>query len=136
MDWFSNLRTSVTGLQASRARLDCVSNNLANAESSAPSDELVFRPQRVLQREETQDSEGYRGLGTSYQVQNSELPPRLDFWPSHPDADANGMVRFPDIDVVQEMTELMAAKKAYELSVATYNEGRHIFQKTLEIGKE
>lgn len=130
MDWFSTMRTAVSGLDASRLRMDCATNNLANADNSAPDDASTFMAQRVYLEENTENQ------GVKSQVFRPNLPPRLEYLPGHPDADAQGMVRFPDIDVVQEMTDLMAARRAYEIGLATLNESRHIFGKTLEIGKE
>jgi flagellar basal-body rod protein FlgC len=134
MDWFSGLKTSLTGLQASRSRLDAVTENLVHAESSSPDDAGTYQVQRVRLREVKEDHQA--GRGVAWEKTKLSLPPRLDYWPNHPDADANGMVRFPDIDLVQEMTEMMAARKAYEIGVNTFNEGRHMFLKTLDIGRE
>ncbi|MFN8613167.1 MAG: flagellar basal body rod C-terminal domain-containing protein [Vulcanimicrobiota bacterium] len=130
MDWFAPLRTSVSGLEASRARLNAATNNLANADNSAPDDASVYQRQLVQLQENKQLG------GVSATPVNQVGPPRIEFLPGHPDADEHGMVRFPEIDTVEEMTELMAARRAYETGIATYNEGRHMFNKTLEIGKE
>ena len=130
MDWFAPLNTSLTGLEASRARLTAATNNLANADNSAPDNASVYQRQMVKLQENSE------GQGVSATTVNVVGPPRIEFNPGHPDADEYGMVRFPEIDTVEEMTELMAARRAYETGIATYNEGRHMFNKTLEIGKE
>ncbi len=130
MDWFASLNTSMSGVEASRARLNAATNNLANADNSAPDNASVYQRQMV-QLQESKD-----GQGVSSNTVNVVGPPRIEFIPGHPDADEQGMVRFPEIDTVEEMTELMAARRAYEIGIATYNEGRHMFNKTLEIGKE
>ena len=130
MDWFAPLNTSLSGLEASRARVNAATNNLANADNSAPDNASVYQRQMV------QLQESKEGQGVSASTVNLVGPPRIEFLPGHPDADEQGMVRFPEIDTVEEMTELMAARRAYEIGIATYNEGRHMFNKTLEIGKE
>jgi len=130
MDWFAALNTSMSGLEASRARLNAATTNLANADNSAPDNASVYQRQMV-QLQESKD-----GQGVTASTINVVGPPRIEFIPGHPDADEYGMVRFPEIDTVEEMTELMAARRAYEIGIATYNEGRHMFNKTLEIGKE
>lgn len=120
----------MSGVEASRARLNAATNNLANADNSAPDNASVYQRQMV-QLQESKDGQGV--FASTVKVVG---PPRIEFIPGHPDADEQGMVRFPEIDTVEEMTELMAARRAYEIGVATYNEGRHMFSKTLEIGKE
>lgn len=131
-DWFGGMRVSLSGLKASRLRLDAATQNLANAESSSPTDEATYRVQHVRLQENT-DPEA---RGVRAEVVSTALPPRREFLPGHPDADADGIVRFPDVDVVEQMTQVMAARRAYELGLATFNEARHVFQKTLEIGRD
>lgn len=130
MAWFSSMHVSLTGLDASKMRIEASTLNLANADSSAPDEASCFKPQRILLREAGER----QGVATTRYSQ--ELPARQDYIPDHPDADATGMVRFPEIDVVSEMVEMMAARRAYEIGLATLNEGRHLFNKTLEIGRE
>jgi len=130
MDWFSSIRTSLSGLDASRLRIDTATHNLANIDNSSSSDAACYAPRRV----QIDEANGLAGVNS--QVFTPNLPPRLEYMPSHPDADEAGMVRFPEIDMVSEVTEILAARRAYEIGLATLNEGRHLFQKTLEIGRE
>jgi flagellar basal-body rod protein FlgC len=60
---------------------------------------------------------------------------KLDYNPSHPDADENGFVRLPNVEVVQEMTDMMAAFRAYEANITALNAFKDMATKTLEIGK-
>ena len=130
MDWFSSIRVSLSGLDASRMRLDAATQNLANMDNSAPTDASCYRAKHV------QISEAGELAGVTSQLVDSGSAPRLEYLPGHPDADGSGMVRFPDIDMVSEITDSLAAKRAYEIGLATLNEGRHLFNKTLEIGRE
>lgn len=130
MAWFQSLQLSLTGVDASRMRLEAAATNLANAESSAPDDASVYRVKRIQLSERSDE------MGVAAQRFEPNLPPRLEYMPDHPDADEAGMVRFPEVDMVHELTEMMAARRAYEIGLSTFNEGRHIFQKTLEIGRE
>ncbi len=135
---FRSLDISMSSVKAARLRMEATSSNLANANSSAPDDASLYRVLRVDQNE----AGAYQGLpglgkpnGVEYRLAPQEKPPRLEFDPDHPDADANGMVRYPDVDVVAEMTELMAARRAYEAGLTAYSEGKQLFFKTLEIGR-
>ncbi|HYG59723.1 MAG TPA: flagellar basal body rod C-terminal domain-containing protein, partial [Symbiobacteriaceae bacterium] len=67
--------------------------------------------------------------------EEDQTPYKLRHDPSHPDADENGMVRLPNVDLVQEMTDLMMAQRAYEANVSAFNAAKFMTQKALEIGR-
>lgn len=136
MAWFDSMHVSLSSLEASRARMEAASSNLANADSSAPENGAIYKVRRVRLEENATDSDdGNKLSGVSKQVQEMNLPPRMVFDPTHPDADSQGMVRYPDVDVITEMSELIHARHSYDAGLAAYNESRNMFSKSLEIGK-
>ena len=139
MGIFTSMDISVTGLEANRLRMEVAAANLANAESSAPDDASVFRVRRVnLTEAAPTRTTNFADLLIPAGVQSSvvalDRPPRLEMDPDHPDADAQGMVRYPQVNIVEEMAEMMAARRAYEAGVTAYAEARTMFLKTLELG--
>lgn len=127
MSIFGSMNVSVSGLEANRARLEAASLNLANAESSAPQGAPVFSIRRV-NLEET-------AVGVRYETLATDQAPRLELDPGHPDAGPDGMVRYPNVDVVAEMAELMSSRRTYEANLAAYSEAKAMFSKALEIGR-
>ena len=119
-------------------RMEAATMNLANLESSAPSPEFVYRPRRVRLSEarlllDSGPRSENRELGVSGEVFKQGLAPRATYDPTHPDADENGYVYTPDLDVTTELAELMSARRAYEAGLAAYSQSRETFMATLEI---
>ena len=136
MAWFDSMHVSLSSLEASRARMEAASSNLANSESSAPVGGELYKIRRIRLEENATDAAGGTQLsGVSKQLEQMNLPPRVVFDPTHPDADSQGMVRYPDVDVITEMSELIHARHSYDAGLTAYNESRSMFMKSLEIGK-
>ncbi|MEW6278096.1 MAG: flagellar basal body rod protein FlgC [Candidatus Eremiobacterota bacterium] len=135
MGFFTSLETSLSAVEAARARMEACSSNLANADSSAPDDASLYRVRRILLREASGLAGPGRPAGVSYQWQELDQAARLVYDPDHPDADQAGLVRYPEVDMIQEMAELMAARRAYEAGLTVYSEARALFLKSLEIGR-
>lgn len=73
-----------------------------------------------------------QGLGPQFEIQQSESY-RYEFDPNHPDADENGMVRYPDIDLISEMTKMVSANRLYEANLASIEAEKEIIRRSLEI---
>jgi len=143
---FSSLNISGSALTAQRLRMDVTANNIANAETTRTAsggpyrrEEVVFTPieaprvSTVFSRGRPTDlSEG--GVRVSAIVED-EAPPRMVYEPGHPDADAEGYVAYPDIDVVTEMTDMISATRAYEANVSAINAAKSMATKALEIAR-
>lgn len=132
---FASMRISATGITASRERMEAAADNLANADSSAPNDQLLFRPLRVRLSQALSDLQDSRPGGVVARMERVALPPRVVYDPGHPDADAQGMVRYPDIDTSRQIADMMAARRAYEAGLACYGQARQTFLDTLDIIK-
>lgn len=140
---------SSSALTAQRFRMDVISSNIANADSTRG--KLVngkWVPyQRKLvsmeSREQTPFSQvlqstmqGFQGEGVKVsKVTEDQSPFKLVYNPSHPDADQNGYVQLPNVDVLKEMVDLMSATRSYEANVTTLNATKAMVSKALEIGR-
>jgi flagellar basal-body rod protein FlgC len=136
MGIFDALDISASGLIAERTRMDVTSQNLANAQSSG------YRRQDVVLRESGGGFANVLGKaiggGTNRGVEVAEVvtdqaEQRRVYDPGHPDADAQGYVRLPNVNAVSEMTDLISASRAYEANVTAMNTAKQMFSKTLEI---
>lgn len=146
MGLFSSLRISASALAAQRLRMDVVANNVANMNSTRGADGAVYRRQSVVFREQRQgpafgDLLGTamgRGAGAGVEVssihQDTSAPRRVHD-PSHPDADQDGFIYLPNIDIVTEMTDLTSAGRAYEASATVLNATKALAQSALNIGR-
>jgi len=155
---FSTFKTASQGLALQRERLAVASRNIANANTSAPKGaQNIYRPQSVkslgpdannfkkvlresvsaISRPESPDFQppgaaGHEGLGPSFEVEESDRF-RYEYDPAHPDADENGMVRYPDVDLVHEMAAMVSANRLYEANLSSIEAEKQIIKRSLEI---
>jgi len=140
MGLFDALDISASGLIAERTRMDVTSHNLANAQSSG------YKRQDVVLREsgggfanvlgQAIGASGDAGRGVEVAaVTTDQSEQRRVYDPGHPDADAQGYVRLPNVNAVSEMTDLISASRAYEANVTAMNTAKQMFSKTLELLK-
>ncbi|WAA10709.1 flagellar basal body rod protein FlgC [Fervidibacillus albus] len=146
---FSSLNISASALSASRLRMDVISSNMANAETTRG--ELVdgeWVPYRrksvVLQEQGSSFSSVFQsalnGQATGSGVKVSEIvedesPFNLVYDPEHPDANEDGYVQMPNVDPLREMIDLLSTTRTYEANVTVLNASKSMLLKTLEIGK-
>lgn len=139
MEFFRSMNINATGIEASRMRLETASLNLSNAESSSATPDRVFRPKRVKLGEafesfQSQFGEMARSRGVEAKIEEQPgKAPLAVHDPTHPDADGQGMVLYPNVDITAEMAEMMAARRAYEAGLAAYTLSKESFLSTLEI---
>lgn len=135
---------SASGLAAHRVRMDVIAANLANAQSTSTPQGGPYRRQDVV-LESVAASEAFADAlsaesagGTAVRVARvveDKTPPRRSYDPGHPHADDDGYVALPNVNVVAEMVDLMAATRAYEANVAAVNATKRVLQAALEIGE-
>lgn len=139
MSYASVLDVSASGMALERLRVDIAALNIANARSSAGPGESGFVPMQVLARSRVAESAaafaGLLGGVTEAEVRPRALAARLEHDPSHPHADAQGYVRYPDVNPLDEMLTLTLAVRAYEANVRSFEAARSLLLKTLEIGQ-
>ena len=144
MSFLNSINISASALTATRLRLDVIAENMANMSTTRTENGDPYRRKFVVFQERTHDRDFKHYFDRSLRAGNgvrviaighdmSEF--KLDFNPNHPDADEEGFVRMPNVDVVQEMTDMMAAYRAYEANITALNVFKDMAVKTLEIGK-
>ena len=147
MGIMQSLRISASALAAQRLRMDVVANNVANMNTTRTASGGPYRRQSVVFQEQGRDV-AFRdflghanGAGTGRggvevgRIQEDTTPPRRVHDPAHPDADADGFVLLPNIDIVTEMTDLVGANRAYEASVTVLNATKALALNALRIGR-
>ena len=147
MDLFSSMRVSASGLDAQTKRMNSISSNLANAETThgvGPEKGPYKRKDPVLTAQVDRESfgeilqdaldENVQGVQVTA-IQEDEGPPRLIYNPHHPDADQEGYVAMPNVNPVQEMANMISAQRSYEANVTAMGAAKSMAQKALEIGR-
>lgn len=133
MRLFSTIEHSASALTAERFRMDVIANNIANANTTRTPEGGPF--QRHLTVFATKYDKGQPAGVQVLGVVKDQTPPRLVYNPGHPDADANGYVSMPNVNVISEMVDLISAARAYEANVTVINEAKKMVQTALQIGK-
>ncbi len=144
----SSFGISASALTAQRLRMDVISSNIANAETTRASvvDGKAVAYRRKLVVLETSDSNSFanvlnskmNGQSEGVKVQSiTEDPSPLKpvYNPSHPDADAEGYVYMPNVDITKEMVDMLSASRSYEANVTMLNASKAMVSKALEIGR-
>ncbi len=135
----TGVNASSSALEAERIRMEVISQNIANAEVSRGPDGQPYQRQQVVFETILNQQPGMPGSGASgvqvARIEKDQRPPRLVFNPSHAEADANGMVAMPDINIHEEMADLITASRAFEANLAVVRNARTMALQTLAIGK-
>jgi flagellar basal-body rod protein FlgC len=132
----SGTDATASALEAERLRMQIVSQNIAQANTTRGVDGKPYQRQQVAF--ESVLSSALDGGPASVQVAkvtSDERPPRLVFQPGHPDADENGMVAYPDINIHEEMADLISSSRAFEANLAVARNSKSMALQTLSIGK-
>jgi len=158
---FYNLDISRSALQAQRRRMDAISENLANLSTTRGANGGPYRPKTVSMQEgdlaaewvkvegeqpkriwtthpqhlgsDTVEGDSSELSGVRAEVSISNRPPRMEYDPDHPDANEEGYVAYPDINVVEEMTHLIAASRAYEANITALAAAKDMATRALDI---
>lgn len=136
MESFGILKVSASALEAQRQRMNVIASNMANVHTTRTEEGGPYRRRDVVFTAEAVESnpEDMYGVKVSDVVTDNQ-PPKMVYDPSHPDANKDGYVAMPNINAIEEMTNMMMAFRAYEASVSTFNMTKAMFQKTLELGR-
>ncbi len=135
MSTFDTMRIAASGLTAQRLRMDVAASNLANARSTRSIEGGPYVPESVLFAADpvagTPDAPGVSAAS----IPTPGARPVRIFDPSHPDADADGFVQFPDVDAATQMADLMGAARAYSLGVTVAGAAKQSALDALELGR-
>jgi len=145
MDFFSSMNVSSSALSAGRTRMNLISSNLANANATRTPEGGPYKRKDAVFAATPVVSPFNRALegATAQQVRKVEVseivedqsPPRLQYDPGHPDANLQGYVAMPNVNVVEEMADMIGATRAYEANVTAVQAAKSMAMKTLEIGR-
>jgi flagellar basal-body rod protein FlgC len=148
MSFWDSLRIGSSGLTAQRLRLDLISNNIANAQTTRTEkggayqrQDVVFMPEekdaplpRPVAARRNQLSSLQGGVRVAEITTDTETGPRV-YDPTHPDADEDGFVTYPNVNIVVEMTNMLSATRSYEANLASVEAVKRMALKALEIGR-
>ncbi|MFV1950949.1 MAG: flagellar basal body rod protein FlgC [Nitrospinota bacterium] len=145
MDFMSALKISASGLSAQRLRMNVISGNLANVNTTRTIEggpyrrrDVVFAAAPVLSTfRDTLNSEiADKSLGVKVvDIVKDKRDPRLVYDPNHPDANKLGYVALPNINVIEEMVNMLSATRSYEANVTAINASKSMALRALEIGR-
>lgn len=150
MGLFTSFDISSSGMTAQRLRTDIISENIANVNTTRTPEGGVYRRKTVYFTEKNSNifnnlllghmgksSSALSGTGVKVSniVEDNETEMNMVYDPAHPDADENGYVTYPNVNVVTEMTNLIDASRSYEANVTAFNAAKAMAVKGLEIGK-
>jgi len=122
---------SASGLSAQRARLDVIASNLANAETTRTPAGGPYRRLLPVFASRTGNPGGVAVVGIAVDPRD----PRRVYQPGHPDADPDGFVAYPNVNIVEEMVDLVSATRSYEANAAAYNAAKTMAQRALDLGR-
>jgi flagellar basal-body rod protein FlgC len=157
MSFLNSMSISASALTATRLRMDVIAENMANSSTTRTENGEPYRRKYVVFQERTSRERGFasifnrerEGVFESHfsrahrspggvrvlRIGEDQSEFKYDYNPTHPDADENGFVRMPNVEVVQEMVDMMSAYRAYEANITALNAFKDMAVKTLEIGK-
>ncbi|GFO53356.1 flagellar basal-body rod protein FlgC [Geomonas sp. Red276] len=143
MDFFSSMDISASALSAERTRMNLISSNLANANSTRTAEGGPYRRRDAVFTATPAPGSFGAALGRATQARSvavtniveDQNPPRLQYEPNNPDADAKGYVAYPNVNVVEEMADMISASRSYEANITATNAAKSMAIKTLDIGR-
>jgi flagellar basal-body rod protein FlgC len=144
MDFFSSMDISASALSAERTRMNLISSNLANVNSTRTAEGGPYRRKDAVFTATPAPGGSFgAALGRASaanqvavtQVVQDQRPPRMQYEPGHPDADAQGYVAYPNVNVVEEMADMITASRSYEANITAANAAKAMAMKTLELAK-
>lgn len=146
MGYFGALDIGASALTAQRLRMDTISQNIANANTTRTADGTPYRRRLVVFQERSQgipfseylsasSRERYVGKGVKVAaIMEDASDFKRVYDPGHPDSDEEGYVEMPNVDIITEMVNMISATRAYEANVTSINTTKSLAMKALEIG--
>lgn len=136
---FSGMRISSTGLVAERSRVDVIAENIANARTTRSLSGGAYRRKLVvfepLLETDANGNQSVRGLAEPRVIEDMHTPMERILDPGHPDAGADGMVEYPNVNTVMEMTDLVTAMRAYEANLTAQESFVRMAERALQMSR-
>ena len=146
MGLFQSLDICASGMTAQRFRMDTIAENIANVNTTRTEDGTPYR-RKIVTFEETAVTPSFsnvlanttqfqgNGVKVAKVTEDYETDFTMEYDPSHPDADENGYVSYPNVNTVTEMTNLIDATRAYEANTTAFDATKSMVQAALNISK-
>ena len=145
MDFFSAMNVSASALSAERTRMNLISSNLANANATRTPEGGPYKRKDAIFAATPVESRFARALDGAagkeirqveiQQLVEDQSPPRMQYDPGHPDANPQGYVAMPNVNIIEEMADMISATRTYEANVTAVQAAKSMALKTLEIGR-
>lgn len=143
MDILNTFKVGSSALKAQSMRLNTISSNLANVETTSTPEGGPYRKKSVhfqsaplsfQQQLEARTKNGVQGVKV-LKIVEDKTPPKKVYNPSHPDANEDGYVEMPNVSVLEEMVDMMSATRSYQANVTSIKMAKRMAMKALEIGR-
>lgn len=142
MNLMPGIESTSSALQAEKLRMDIIGQNIANAHTTRGPDGEAYQRQmvqfesKIMELGRNQDGEMRTAQGVNIRsiVKDTSEGPQINM-PGHPDADENGMVRLPNVNLTHEMVDLISASRSYEANLQVVRTSKQMAQQALRIGK-
>jgi len=144
MDFFAAMEVSASGLSAQRTRMNVASSNLANVQTTRTEEGGPYRRRDVVLTSDPAGAAVPGAAATGFadavnrvsvqEIAEDQAPGRLEYDPGHPDANADGFVEYPNINMVEEMVDMITASRAYEAGVTALGTAVSMAERALTIG--
>lgn len=146
MSMFSSFNINASGMTAQRYRMDVISENVANANTTRTADGTPYRRKMVYFEEKQADFgtclhnatgqyTGGQGVKVTGVYEDTKTEMKMVYDPSHPDANEDGYVFYPNVDIVTEMTNMIDASRAYEANATAFSASKSMALQGLQIGQ-
>ena len=149
MSMFLGIDTSASGLTAERLRMDVISNNIANANTTRTAEGRAYRRRYVVYAPRERQPQSFeqtlmRAVGVrqntgegvrAVAIAEDPMQGPLVYDPGHPDANAEGYVEKPNVNIVSEMVDMITSHRAYEANTTTINSAKAMISKILEVAR-
>lgn len=145
MALFTGMNINASGMSAERLRLDVISENIANANTTRTKEGGPYVRKNVIFTEKVSTADSFgevlnrtiSGIGNGVKVtaitKDTDADMNLVYEPSHPDADENGYVLYPNVNIVTEMTDLIDASRAFEANTTAFEASKNVASRGLSI---
>jgi flagellar basal-body rod protein FlgC len=141
IDLMPGIGCTSAALDAERTRMDVISENIANVDTTKGLDGKPYQRQQVVFASVLDAQQNFEASGAAPQtvqvarIEKDNRPPRMVYNPTHPDANAQGMVAMPDINIHEEMVDMISSSRAFEANLAVVKNARMMAMQELSIGK-
>jgi flagellar basal-body rod protein FlgC len=140
INFLPGISSTTAALNAERIRMDVISQNIANATTTQGADGKPYQRQQVVFEAVLNQQAGDPNGAQVHPVQVARIeadnrPPQMVYNPGHPNADKNGMVAMPNINIHEEMADLITSSRAFEANLAVVKNAHAMALQTLSIGR-